>query len=76
MVVWLRDEKTGIECGVNSDGDLFLGTNSSGYNLPDTMENREKIIADYCWQTGSMKPIIAANGAPIKYDGSVVDFSR
>ena len=50
--VWMRDEKTGIECGLNSDGDLFLGDNNSGYNLRDTPENRERIINDFCRYTG------------------------
>ena len=37
MEVWLRDEKTNIECGINIDGDLFLGDDKSGYNLRDTL---------------------------------------
>lgn len=28
--VWLKDEKTDIECGLNGDGDLFLGNNKKG----------------------------------------------
>ena len=45
--VWMKDEETGIECGINADGQLFLGNNTSGYNLHDTKENRERIIADF-----------------------------
>ena len=45
--VWMRDERTGIECGINADGELFLGDDSSGYNLPDTPENREYIRRDF-----------------------------
>jgi len=25
--VWMEDEKTGIKCGLNCDGKLFLGDN-------------------------------------------------
>ena len=47
MEIWKRDEKTGIECGINDDGELFLGNDRSGYNLPDTEENREYILRDF-----------------------------
>ena len=47
MEIWKRDEKTGIECGINDDGELFLGNDRSGYNLPDTEENRESILRDF-----------------------------
>lgn len=53
--VWMRDEKTGLECGVNGDGDLFLGDDNGGYNLRDTAENRERIINDFCRHTGRQK---------------------
>lgn len=42
-----KDERTGIEYGINIDGDLYLGNDSSGYNLRDTPENRERILADF-----------------------------
>lgn len=47
MQIWRQDEKTGVSCGINDDGVLFLGTDSSGYNLPDTPENREYILNDF-----------------------------
>ena len=47
MEIWKRDEKTGIECGINNFGELFLGNEGSGYNLPDTPENREYILMDF-----------------------------
>ena len=74
--IWLKDEKTGIECGINADGDLFLGDKQIGYNLRDTKVNRARIIDDFCRYTGRQRPIIAANGAPIKDGGDVVKFSR
>ena len=37
----------GLECGINADGNLFLGDDRSGYNLPDTTENREFVLADF-----------------------------
>lgn len=42
-----RDELTGLECGINDFGELFLANESSGYNLPDTPENREYILNDF-----------------------------
>ena len=51
MEIWKRDEKTGIECGINDAGELFLGNDSSGYNLPDTEENREYILRDFDYYT-------------------------
>lgn len=47
MEIWRRDEKTGIEVGINDDGELFLGNHCSGFNLPDTEENRESILRDF-----------------------------
>ena len=47
MVIWRRDERTGIECGINDDGELYLGDDRSGFNLPDTEENREAILRDF-----------------------------
>lgn len=76
MEIWLKDEKTSIECGINKDGELFLGDKDSGYNLPDTVNNREKVIEDFCKNTGRQRPVIAANGKPLKYDGGMIRFSR
>lgn len=42
-----KDDATGIEYGINSDGNLYLGDDKSGYNLPDTPENRETVLADF-----------------------------
>ena len=44
---WFEDEKKGISCGINSEGELFIGNSTSGYNLPDTEDNREIIKADF-----------------------------
>lgn len=42
-----KDERTGIEYGINIDGILYLGNDKSGYNLYDTPENRERILRDF-----------------------------
>lgn len=47
MVIFKENKKTGLACGINNDGDLFLGNKSSGYNLRDTPQNREKILRDF-----------------------------
>ena len=41
MTIFKEDDKTGLACGINDFGDLFFGNNKSGYNLPDTPENRQ-----------------------------------
>ncbi len=76
MEVWLKDIKTGIECGVNNDGDLFLGNDRSGYNLPDTPRNREKIVKEFCRYTDRQMPVITANGKPFKGDISMTYFRK
>ena len=43
MVIFKENKKTGLQCGINDYGELFLGDDNSGYNLPDTPENREYI---------------------------------
>ena len=56
MVIFKEDKKTRLSCGINDDGDLFLGNEGSGYNLPDTPENREYILGDFeFWNKGIMK---------------------
>lgn len=47
MMIFKENEKTGLQCGVNDYGELFLGDDLSGYNLPDTPENREYILDDF-----------------------------
>ena len=47
MTIFRRDDKTGLTCGINDDGNLFLGNDGNGYNLPDTPENREYILNDF-----------------------------
>ena len=37
----------GIEAGINDDGDLFLGDDKSGYNLPLTRKNVDRIVSDF-----------------------------
>ena len=47
MIIFKENKETGLQCGVNDYGELFLGDNQSGYNLTDTPENREYILADF-----------------------------
>lgn len=47
MIIFQEDKKSKFSCGINDDGDLFLGDDKSGYNLPDTPENRQKIFKDF-----------------------------
>ena len=47
MEIFRMDKETGISCGVNDLGDLFLGNSRSGYNLNDTPENRAYILSDF-----------------------------
>ena len=45
--IFKRDEQTGIQCGINDLGRLFLGDRLCWYNMEDTPENREKLLADF-----------------------------
>ena len=47
MKIFKENKETGLQCGVNDYGEVFLDDNRSGYNLPDTPENRERVIADF-----------------------------
>jgi hypothetical protein len=47
MTIFKENKQTGLQCGINDDGDLFLGNDRSGYNLPDTPENRDRIMQDF-----------------------------
>lgn len=49
MVIFREDKSLQLECGINDDGDLFMSQGRSGYNLPDTDENRDYVIADFEW---------------------------
>lgn len=46
MIIFKENKKTGLQCGINNKGDLFLGDDRSGYNLPDIEENRERVRRD------------------------------
>lgn len=52
MMIFETDKETGISCGINDGGDLFLGNGKSGYNLPDTRENMAYILHDFERLTG------------------------
>lgn len=45
--IFRRDEQTGIQCGINYLGRLFIGDTLCWYNMADTPENREKLLADW-----------------------------
>ena len=47
MTIFKENKITGLSCGINDYGDLFLGDDNSGYCLPDTPENREYVLADF-----------------------------
>lgn len=60
------DKETGLSCGINSDGDLFIGDDKSGSNLTDTPENRDKLASTWKQYTG--KDLVLT-----KDDASVAD---
>ena len=45
--IFRRDEQTGIQCGINYLGRLFIGDRLCWYNMEDTPANREKLLADF-----------------------------
>jgi len=36
-----------LECGINDDGNLFIGDDKSGDTLPDTPKNRKYVLAEF-----------------------------
>lgn len=34
MLIFKEDSRTGVSCGLNDFGELFIGNSRSGYNLP------------------------------------------
>lgn len=51
MKIFKQDARTGVSCGVNNFGEVFCGNDRSGYTLPDTLENREYVLADFDFWT-------------------------
>lgn len=47
MIIFKENKKTGLQCGLNNFNELFLGNDRSGYNLPNTVENKEKILQEF-----------------------------
>ena len=47
MIIFKENKVTGLSCGVNDWGELFIGDNRSGANLSDTPENREYILEQF-----------------------------
>lgn len=58
LTVLFRDEANDIEAGINADGDLYLSGSRSGYNLPDTIENRRVIERDIERYTGQQVDLV------------------
>ena len=47
MIIFKENKATGLSCGVNDWGELFIGDNRSGANLYDTPENREYVLEQF-----------------------------
>ena len=47
MKIFKKNKKTGLKCGINDYGDIFLGDDKSGYNLRNTRRNRKRILNDF-----------------------------
>lgn len=47
MIIFKENKETGLSCGVNDWGELFIGGNRSGANLSDTPENREYVLEQF-----------------------------
>ena len=47
MIIFKENKETGLSCGINNYGELFIGNHRSGANLPDTPENREYVIKQF-----------------------------
>lgn len=50
-----RDDQTGIQCGINGAGDLFIGDAVCWRTMPDTPENREMLLLDWSYSVEQKK---------------------
>lgn len=50
-----RDDATGIQCGINGAGDLFIGDAVCWRTMPDTPENREMLLLDWSYSVYQKK---------------------
>lgn len=58
MLIFKEDIRTGVSCGLNDFGELFFGNSHSGYNLPDTPDNRARVLADFNFWTKNPATIL------------------
>jgi len=47
VVIFKENKKTGLQCGINAYGELFVGDKESGANMPYTPQNKERILAEF-----------------------------
>lgn len=50
-----RDDQTGIQCGINGADELFLGDSICWYTMPDTPENRERVLQEWAYSVEQKK---------------------
>ncbi len=55
MRIFKEDKQTGIRCGINDFGNLFVGRDESGYNIPDTPANRAFIADEFEYWTAEYR---------------------
>ena len=75
ITVLFKDEKNDIEAGINADGDLYLSGRGSGGNLPDTIENRQRLEADILRYTGQTVDLVG-DLQEIEQEDPLVDISN
>jgi hypothetical protein len=59
LTVLFKDDTSGLEAGINADGNLYFGDNKSGYNLDDTIDNRHRIARDIERYTGQKISLVS-----------------
>lgn len=47
MIIFKENKTTGLQCGINDFGEVFLCDSKSGYNLPYTEENMNLVKCDF-----------------------------
>lgn len=55
MQIFKENKEKKLSCGVNDFGEVFVGDDRCGYSLPDTPENRRRVIADFDYYNGKEK---------------------
>lgn len=72
--IFQRDDQTGIQCGINDAGDLFIGDAVCWRTMPDTSENRERLLLDWSYSVDQKKEAQKAPKVMYAVEWAAIDY--